>query len=212
MPLGNEGINTKIFRITHIDNLQLIIDNGLVCPNSQNANVNFRHIGYQQLIAQRGSTEVPVDPRGVLNDYVPFYFAPKSPMLYSINLGNTEYHGPQHKILYLVSNIGLINNAHRPFVFTDAHAHAFISNFYNNIANLVAIDWQLMNAVYWNNTENDPTRMQRRMAEFLVYQFVPVSCILEIVAMNPLVKREVEEILNRNQMNIPVNVNQYWYF
>lgn len=209
MPLSNEGINTKIFRITHIDNLQLIVDNGLVCPNAQNADENYRHIGYRQLISQRGGRRVPVSPGGVLNDYVPFYFAPRSPMLFTINQGNTEFQGPQHEIIYLVSNIASVSAANHPFVFTDAHAHAFIAEFYNNLTYLNNVSWNIMNAHYWKDYIDGG---QLRMAEFLVYQFVPVSCILEIGVMNQQVKTTVEEILNQNQLNIPVNVNQYWYF
>jgi ssDNA thymidine ADP-ribosyltransferase, DarT len=63
------------------------LENGLFCRNSEDCDPDYYNIGYKNLIDKRGSRIVPVEPGGVLNDYVPFYFAPRSPMLYSIHTG-----------------------------------------------------------------------------------------------------------------------------
>ena len=42
----------------------------------------------------------------MLADYVPFYFAPRSPMLYAIYKCNVQdYTGSQEEIVYLVSTV-----------------------------------------------------------------------------------------------------------
>lgn len=76
-----------IFRIVHINNLPWIVQNGLHCGNSSVLSSNWEHIGNPELIAKRGAHEVSVGPKGVLNDYVPFYFTPFSPMLLNIKTG-----------------------------------------------------------------------------------------------------------------------------
>jgi len=78
---------TPIFHITAIDNLRsiakasallskrLMVATGLVCAD----------IAYQQIQGRRALKAIPIAPRGTLHDYVPFYFAPRSPMLMTIN-------------------------------------------------------------------------------------------------------------------------------
>jgi hypothetical protein len=63
-------------------------------------------IAYQNIQGRRAGRAVPIHPNGILHDYVSFYFAPRSPMLMTINSGN----GPncpyrQDDIVHLVSNV-----------------------------------------------------------------------------------------------------------
>ena len=74
-----------IWRIVHIDNLLWISANGLHSGNSPIQSPNWQHIGNPELIQKRAKHPVPVGPQGYLNDYVPFYFTPFSPMLLNIN-------------------------------------------------------------------------------------------------------------------------------
>ena len=55
---------------------------------------------------KRARKQIPVPPGGMLHDYVPFYFAPNSPMLYIISRGGVEsYKGGQRDLIYLVSTV-----------------------------------------------------------------------------------------------------------
>jgi hypothetical protein len=44
-------------------------------------------IGNNEVIRKRAIKEVPIPPKGTLDDYVPFYFTPYSMMLYNIHTG-----------------------------------------------------------------------------------------------------------------------------
>jgi hypothetical protein len=213
MPFVNRGLDTQIFRITHYRNLDFTLRNGIFCRNSNDGDPNYINIGHQQLINDRGGTIVRVVPNGVLNDYVPFYFAPRSPMLYSISRGNVAgFNGNQTDVAYIVCNIRSIQVVDRPFVFTNAHAYIALSTHYNNIQDLNNVDWNIMNSRYWNSTIDDPGRMSRRMAEFLVYQFVPVSCILEVVLFNQQKLGYVNQLITELNLNIPARICRDWYF
>jgi len=49
--------------------------------------------------------QVPLAPYGCVADYVPFYFAPRSPMLYKLHKGGVpNYTGGQDPLVYLVSS------------------------------------------------------------------------------------------------------------
>lgn len=208
MPLANRGLDTPIFRIIHYRNLEFTLRNGLFCPNSPLVDPNYVNIGNQQIMHDRGNKRVPIVPNGVLNDYVPFYFAPRSPMLYSI-IGPLM---PQADIVYIVSNIRVIRVSEGQFVFTNRHAYVNYATFYNSIEYLDEIDWQIMNAEYWNNRPNDNDRMTRRMAEFLVYQFVPVNCILAIATNNQDKLDFVNNLVQDLNLTIETSIQRNWYY
>lgn len=213
MPFSNRGPDTQIFRITHYRNLDYTLRHGIFCHNSEDGDPNYINIGHQQLINDRGVIRVRVSPHGVLNDYVPFYFAPRSPMLYSISRRNVgQFNGNQTDIAYIVSNIRAINDENRQYIFTNAHAYLAFTMHYNNIESLNNIDWDIMNSRYWNRTADDPDRMSRRMAEFLVYQFVPVNCILELVLFNQQKLTYVNQLITELNLNIPTRICRDWYF
>jgi ssDNA thymidine ADP-ribosyltransferase, DarT len=204
---------TLIYRLTHYSNLEFTLRNGMCCKNSPNTDPNYINIGHKNLIDKRGRRPVSLSPFGVLNDYIPFYFAPRSPMLYSIHKGNIDgFAGNQSDIIYLVSSIEKIQEANIPFVFTDGHAYELISDFYNDLSNLEKIDWQIMGATYWNNTPEDNDRMRKRMAEFLVYQFVPSSCILAIVVPDDTIKKTVNSTQAKSGTIIQTLVKPNWYY
>ncbi len=76
-----------IWRIVHRDNIPWVLDNGLHCGNSTAQAPNWVHIGSPELIDKRAAHPVPVGMGGYLNDYVPFYFTPFSPMMKNIHSG-----------------------------------------------------------------------------------------------------------------------------
>ena len=78
---------TAIYHITHLRNLQNILrDGGLWCDHIvEERNLAHVSIAYQHIKDRRARKQVPCGPGGTVSDYVPFYFAPRSPMLYVIN-------------------------------------------------------------------------------------------------------------------------------
>lgn len=165
---------TRIYHITHRDNLISILEaGGLLCDKkSQNrCQVSVAHTHIKQRRAQR---VVSCGNGGHLSDYVPFYFAPRSPMLYAIHKGSvSRYQSSQEQVIYLVSSVETIVQGNANFVFIDGHAEMQISQFYNLPSDLDKVDWQLMKGRYWHDTTADTDRKRRRQAEFLVHDFMP---------------------------------------
>jgi len=130
---------------------------------------------------RRARRQVPVAAGGVVADYVPFYYAPRSPMLYSIHCGNVpDCHHPQTELVYLVTDADTLFRR-QVCCITDRNAvlnHAWFSANQTDLETL--IDWPLMVARYWNNTPEDLSRKERRMAEFLAHQFVPWNQVQRI--------------------------------
>lgn len=53
---------------------------------------------------RRRHTKIPINKDCYLHDYVPFYFAPRSPMLYPLKMQPI----PQNDIIYFMTNIKTI--------------------------------------------------------------------------------------------------------
>ena len=206
---------TPILHITNIDNLPRIIANGAlrtIADIRVNA-VGYTSIAHQNIQDRRAHTLVPCGPRGCLHDYVPFYFCVRSPMLYTISRGNVEGYGQgQEAVIYLVSTAQKVRGANLGFVFTDGHGIMGFTDFYDDLAFLSEVDWSLMKAKYWSDTDQDPDRKRRRQAEFLSHGGFPWTLIEAIVVMNEARKAQVEGFLQGAAHKPPVIVKRAWYY
>ena len=83
-------VPTPIFHITAIVNLASIASVGALLSKRLVADRGLTavDIAYGQIQDRRAVRQIPIPPGGTLHDYVPFYFAPRSPMLMTINSGN----------------------------------------------------------------------------------------------------------------------------
>lgn len=77
-----------VFRIVPIQNLELLLHDGLYCKNADKKDKEFVIIGSQEIVNQRDTRVVKCYPDTVVNDYVPFYFSVRTPMLYNIITGH----------------------------------------------------------------------------------------------------------------------------
>jgi hypothetical protein len=170
--------NIPLYHITHIHNLPGILESGgLWCDRGRmRQGLQLINIAYPALKERRMKTLVPGFSGKYLCDFVPFYFANRSPMLYAIHTNSVEgYAGGQTSIVYLVTTIGAVISGDGKWCFTDGHAVEFVTDFYDSLEGISAIDWELINNWSWKNTLEDNDRKRRKQAEFLVEKSVPWS-------------------------------------
>ncbi|WP_323856719.1 type II toxin-antitoxin system toxin DNA ADP-ribosyl transferase DarT [Xenorhabdus doucetiae] len=174
-----ESLNPKkalIWRIVHRDNLKWILKNGFFSGNSDTKSENWIDIGNPELILKRANHLVPIPPGGTLNDYIPFYFTPFSPMLKNIHSGwGGIKQRNNSEIVILVSSLHKLNEMEVPFIFTDSHAYYMWSNFYSDLADLDKIDWAIIQAKDFKRDPNDPAKFERYQAEALIHNHCPVE-------------------------------------
>ena len=72
------------FRILHIDNMPHVMKYGLVHNDSPFASDSFVPIGDMSVMDARSTQQLP--DGSFLSEYIPFYFGPRSPMLYNIQI------------------------------------------------------------------------------------------------------------------------------
>ncbi len=171
--------------------------------------IPYDNIAYPELQDRRSLTAVDVEPYGHLHDYVPFYFAPRSPMLYVNYKKGDEI---QKGIIYLISSAQSIKKSEIPFVFTDGHAIMALSHFYRREEDLENIDWNVMRGKYWYDTDEDNDRKRRRQAEFLIHRFMPWVLFEAIIVYDQSVKERVEKFIRTAAHKPTVHIKRNWYF
>ncbi|NEQ97700.1 MAG: DUF4433 domain-containing protein [Cyanothece sp. SIO2G6] len=208
-------MSTLIYHITHLRNLRSILEAGELLCNQRikRSRTQFQDISYGNIQDRRSRIQVPFGSQGRLHEYVPFYFAPRSPMLYTINKGNVAgCPEGQTSIIHLVTTAEAFASARIEFCFTDGHAAMVYSDFFNNLADLNQIDWGIMQEKYWRDTDEDGDRKRRRQAEFLVYQTVPWNLITSIGVINSTIQQQVQRILQDMNQSTPTQVRPDWYY
>ena len=203
-----------IYHFTHGSNLEPILATRELRAHTLAREGTLVDIADAAIKKWRETRQVLCEPGGCVGDYVPFYFAPRSPMLFKIKSGGVEGVDPdQRAIVYLVTSTELIVGAGLTYVFTDGNAATMMTEFCNDLARLdEVVDWPLMRTTYWSNTDEDGDRVRRRMAEFLVERALPVELVTEVAVYDAEVRERVAEILTNAGTDLPVNVRRDWYF
>jgi hypothetical protein len=164
----------RIYHITHVDNLRRIMaDGGLVSDREMLARG-----GPAQAIGMSGIKRRRIEELGVhccpgtkVGDYVPFYFCPRSVMLYVIHCANhpeLTYRGGQEPIIHLEADLyRVIHWAEATgvrWVFSRSNAGAYYTEFRSRVAELDQLDWPAIAARDFRTAEVK----ERKQAEFRV--------------------------------------------
>lgn len=202
---------TRLFHITCIANLPSILEeDALVAKNRGIArDLRYHNIAYQGAQGARARRQVPDPPGGSIHDYVPFYFAPRSPMLYTIDRGNVDgCPWRQADIVHFETTVERVTSGGRPFVFFDRNATLAFSEAYTDLARLDdAVAWDLLTEVpcldgfckFWHSKSSPgkyADRMERRQAEFLVQHRVPLALMTRLGVLNGDKQQEVRSLLS----------------
>ncbi len=201
-----------IWRIVHRDNIPWILDNGLHCGSSKISSPSWVPIGNSELISKRSAHPVPLQPHGYLNDYVPFYFTPFSPMLLNIKSGRGVVQRNNDEIVILVSSLHRVRELGLDYVFTDMHAYYQWSTFYKDPEHLNQIDWAILQSRDFSRDINDPAKFERYQAEALVHRHCPVSALQGIICYDSQVEQQIRNWLQQRNMTIEVYARPRWYF
>lgn len=204
-----------VYHFTHHSNLPSIIQaGGIFCDSHMAAQGgNHANVGHPGIKGRRARRPVPVSAGGVVADYVPFYYAPRSPMLYAIHCNNVpECTYQQTSVVYLLYATADLFQACR-CCFTDINAVLNHAQFSDNPVMLnTLIDWPLMRARQWANTATDTSRRERRMAEFLAHHFVPWTLVQRVVVYDATSLAYVQQALAGQQHMPQVSIENDWYF
>ena len=206
----------KIYHIVHVDRLPSIIaDGGLLCDAAiaERAPVGTT-IGMND-IKQRRLSELRLSshPDLYVGACVPFYFCPRSVMLYVISQANhlqLSYRGGQGPIVHLEADlratVAWAEEQDLRWAFTLSNAGARYFEDRSDLGQLDDIDWDAVEATDWRRCK------EGKQAEFLIEQRFPWELVSRIGVQSRRVCDQTEAVLEAAAHRPPVEIRRAWYY
>ncbi|MDD2503573.1 MAG: DUF4433 domain-containing protein [Clostridia bacterium] len=209
----------KLYHIIHIDKLPHILNLGkagrLLCDSDvQKQHLLGTTIGMSK-IKERRMNELTLNshPDLYVGDCVPFYFCPRSIMLYMFHQNNhpdIAYRGGQKPIVHLVFKmmdvIDWANQKGRRWAFTDSNAGSRYFNDYCNLSEIDTLNWDAINTDSWSNCKEE------KQAEFLVERSLPWHLVKEIGVYSLEYCDEVGDDIEPAIHKPPIRIKREWYY
>jgi hypothetical protein len=213
MPVPN---NPKIYHIVHVDRLPSIIedvclwcDAEIVRRSPPGTTIGMHAIKQRRLqtLTLNSFTDLYV------GDCVPFYFCPRSIMLYLLYQGNhpeLSYRGGQEPIIHLEADlndtVAWANSQGQRWAFTLSNAGAYYFEDRCNLSDLNEIDWDAVQANEWRQCK------EGKQAEFLIeYQF-PWKLVRRIGVCSQQIYDRVAAALQGSAYRPRIEINREWYY
>jgi len=213
MPIPDEP---KIYHIVHADRLPSIIADGWLWCDAEivRRSPPGTTIGMNG-IKQRRLNELTLNSHPDLHvgDCVPFYFCPRSIMLYLIHQANHPellYRGGQGPIVHLETDlrktVAWAEARGRRWAFTLSNAGAYYFEDRCDLAHLVEIDWDAVQAEAWRQCK------EGKQAEFLIESQFPWELVSRIGVRSQQVYSQVTTALQAATHKPCIGIKPEWYY
>lgn len=210
-----------IYHIVHLDRLASIMEDGYLWSD---ADVRLRGspgttVGMIDIKNRRLRMPISSRPELMVGQCVPFYFCPRSVMLYLLAMGNHEgvtYRGGQERIVHLVADLNRVvewaetNEVRWAFTLSNA-----ASNYFEDRADLTQldeIDWEAVSAKRWSGNGISRSVKEGKQAEFLVERSFPWELFGEIGVHSQAIGEQVVRLIAEHDHRPAVRVKRGWYY
>ncbi len=205
----------KIYHILHVDRLASVIADGFLWCDAalrQQARPGTS-IGMNAIMQQRLTRPVKCHPGLNVGDCVPFYFCPRSVMLYTIykkNHPGLDYHGGQDHIVHLEADlretVDWAERNRRRWAFTLSNAGSGYFQDRCDLAQLDEIDWDAVPARDWRDCK------EGKQAEFLVERSFSWALVQRVGARTPETRDRARKAMRSVAHRPAVTVERDWYY
>ncbi|MBV1915633.1 MAG: DUF4433 domain-containing protein [Pseudomonadales bacterium] len=187
-----KDLNVKsIDHMTHIDNLDSIIKNGLLPHNNP-----YKQIGINGPdICKRKIKVEPIHNRDI-EQYVPLYFNSRNEML----LRNQRLYGDDIVVLAFEPGILLEEDV----VFTNGDSCSSDTMYSNEMGDLVQMDWRKIWSRNWFNKYDERAIKFSMMAEVLIYKKVEMEKLMTIYCSSNRIKAQIESSCSLGETEVIV--------
>lgn len=213
MPIPAEP---KIYHIIHVDRLPSIIADGWLWSDAEGMRRSLpgTTIGMNSIKVRRlNELNLTSHPDLRVGDCVPFYFCPRSIMLYLIYQANHPelvYRGGQGPIVHLEADlqqtVAWAESRGQRWAFTLSNAGAYYFEDRCDLAQLGEIDWDAVQAREWRHCK------EGKQAEFLLERQFPWELVSRIGVLSPQVYGQVTEALRSASHTPRIEIKPDWYY
>ena len=205
----------KIYHIVHVDRLGSIVAKGLLSDSEVIRRALPGTTIGMNAIKQRRLKELTLasHPSLYVGECVPFYFCPRSIMLYLISQGKHQdlaYRGGQDPIIHLESDlkqtVQWAQGQDLRWAFTLGNAGSRYFEDRCDLNQLDEIDWTAVEARSWSNCK------EGKQAEFLIERQFPWELVSRIGVLTRGIHDEVAKV-QQGMMHKPVvQIRPEWYY
>lgn len=206
----------KLYHIAHVDRLPSIVaDQCLWCDREVVRRAPPGTTIGMNSIKQRRLNELRLasHPGLLVGDCVPFYFCPRSVMLYLIYQGNHPelgYRGGQGPIVHFEADLQAVvawaDAQPRRWAFTLSNAGARYFEDRSDLGQLGEIDWNAVRATDWRQCKDG------KQAEFLLEQSIPWHLVERIGVQSRTTYTAAVNALPAHGHRPPVEIRPEWYY
>ncbi len=205
----------KIYHIVHVDRLASIAADGCLWSDAEVQRQARPGTAIGMSTIKRRCLTNPVKCRPGLNvgECVPFYFCPRSVMLYLIHMANhpeLDYRGGQGPIVHLEADLGetvdWADQHDLRWAFTLSNAGSGYFKDRCDLAQLDEIDWSAIRARGWQACK------EGKQAEFLVERSVPWTLIRHVGTRNADTRNKAVKAMSSAAHRPTVTIERGWYY
>lgn len=208
--------NPKIYHIVHVDRLLSIVKDGFLWCDAEISRSGRpgTTIGMEGIKERRLSRELLSHPHLCVGNCVPFYFCPRSVMLFLIHKSNHQelsYRGGQAPIVHLEADLRQVvswaEEHDQRWAFTSSNASTGYCEDYCDLAELEKVDWEAVQSQDWRQHK------EGKQAEFLIEQQFPWELVSRIGAQTLNTHHQAITSIQAAKNHKPsVEIIKNWYY
>lgn len=205
----------KIYHIVHVDRLSSIVSEGCLWSDAEieRRQVAGTVIGMSNIKSRRLRLDLACRPGLKVGECVPFYFCPRSVMLYIIHKANhdeLEYRGGQGPILHLEADlrrtVKWAQENDKRWAFTLSNAGAYYCESRCQLDELEQLDWRAVKARDWADSAHG------KQAEFLVEERFPWTLVERIGVRSDAIAQRAARSLRGGSHRPRIEIVRAWYY
>lgn len=211
----------RIYHIVHLDRLPSIIADGHLWSDTE---TRMRRspgttVGMMEIKDRRLISPLTSHPGLTVGSCVPFYFCPRSVMLYLLHKGNHEgvtYRGGQHHMVHLVADVpksvAWANQVGLRWAFTLSNAGSGYFEDRCDLEHLSQINWDAVKADKWSGNGVSRDIKEGKQAEFLVEHRFPWDLLIGIGVYSQAQGEHVTRLTTGLSHKPQIKVLRHWYY
>lgn len=220
--MAEPPVRPKIFHIVHVDRLASIVAEGRLLSDADmiGRDGTGTVIGMSKIKLRRLNELSLTSHAGLgVGQCVPFYFCPRSVMLYLIwqaNHPDLAYRGGQAPIVHLQADlqttVAWAGQQKLRWAFTLSNAGARYFEDRSDLNRLEEIDWDAVHANRWSGSGIPASVKDGKQAEFLVEEYFPWELVEAIGVHSLEIAQRVAAALDGSAHRPPVEIKREWYY
>ena len=210
--------NPKIYHITHVKNLPKIVEAGCLWSDAKRIELGLetKVVGMSDIKRRRlEENQVTCNTGTMVGQYVPFYYCPRSIMLYILYKGNhidldyAEGQGPMiHLQADLRTSVNWAQDNNVAWASSLSNAGTRYAEYFNTMGGFPRIDWSAVA----NRDFRSPSVKEGKQAEFLVFESFPWSMVEHVGVFDQNTRMLAHGAITASTHKPTIRTENSWYF